>query len=1227
MPSAPSTAPGPAPLRRFGPLICWAATAAVALLPLAGNLLGRRGATTFGAPFPPMEPLGAILFLLLAGGLILNRPLAGPGTRAGRTLLALVASGALLALAGRALGFTLPLDHGMAWGGAPRHMSWLAAAAQLAAVLAAGFLAQGRRRLGGYLALLPLALGALVLLTYAAGAPLLASTGLGPPLSLPGTLCALTLGAGLALEQGAGAWPWAAFRPKAQAPGVSPWSNRGPMLVFLALILAIGLGGARVFRAQAQAARTARQLELAAISELKARQISEWYRERLGDAALLSGGEIIRGPLRDFLRGSRTADLEPWLEALRRTAGYTRLVLYDGQGRPRLAVPRAPAAAPAEFQAALQGSSTLITDPRRDPGEAGGHFSFLTPIPATTRPGGPALGVLEMRIATRDFLDPLLAYWPGPSGSAETLLVRRDGGDILYLNDLARIPGSAMRYRIPLAGDAELPAAQAILGREGLMEGRDYRGVPIFASLGRVAGTPWFLVVKVDQAEVLGPIRRWAGFALAGFLGAVALVGFVVRDWISRRELLERQRRTQDLRRLNRLYSALSQVNQSIVWSGNAPELFERIARVLVEHGEFQMAWIGLEDSATHVLRLASRFGEGSEFLDGLEVRTDDSPTGRGPAGLAVRTGQPVVVNRFQADKDAGAWKLTAELNRIAAVGAFPIRLEERVVGVLVVYADQEDFFGEKEILLLEEAAMDLSFALRQFQKEEARQAAEAALRESEAFLRKAQEIGQVGTYSWDLRAGTWTASDYLDTLFGIGPGYPHTVAGWLDLVEPDHRAALLNYVERIQKDHFPFDYDYPILRPADGARRWVHGQGELEWGPDGVPVRMAGVIMDITARREAEQERRALETHLGNVQKLESLGLLAGGIAHDMNNVLAAIMGLASAQLYTAAPESPLGRAMETILKACGRGRDVVRGILFFARRGLDKTGPVDLNAISQDIVQLLGSTTLQRVQLDLATDPGVPKVIGDGVALSHALMNLCVNAVDAMPQGGALQIRVARGPHGGAEIRIKDDGEGMPPEVLARAMEPFFTTKPAGKGTGLGLAMVYGTMKAHEGELELTSAPGQGTLAVLRFPASRLEGGAIPLDLSQARPALGQALDILVVDDDALVRDSSAALLRTLGHQVRLAEHGLAALNLLEEGLEVDVVILDMNMPVLDGARTLPRIMALRPAQPVLIATGYSDQELGHLLRAHPSVSTLEKPFTLADLSRKLAEVARIG
>ena len=1224
MPPADATPKGSAHPRAAWPILSWAGTATVALLALAGNLLGLRGLTTFGAPFPPMEPLGALLSLVLAAGLLLSRPLAGARGRPGRVLLALVALVALLALAGRALGFTLPLDHGMDWGGSPRHMPWLAATVQLATVVAAGFLAQGRRRLGELLALLPLALGALVLLTYAAGAALLASTGLGPPLSLPGTLCALTLGAGLALEQGSGAWPWSAFRPKAQAPGVSPWSARGPMLVFLALVLVLGLVGARVFRAQAQAAKAAHQQELAAIAALKARQIADWYRERQGDAALVAGGEIIRAPIRNVLQGAGPAGLESWLEALRRTAGDPCLVLYDAQGRARLAVPPAPPAPPAELRAALQGSSTLITDPRREPGEAGGHFSLLAPIPADPRDGGPALGVLEMRIATRDFLDPLLAYWPGPSGSAETLMVRRDGGDVLYLNDLARIPGSAMRYRIPLAGNAELPAAQVILGREGQVEARDYRGVPTFSCLEPVPGTPWFLVVKVDQAEVLGPIRRWAWYGLAGLLGAMALAGFVIRDWISRRELLERQRRTHDLRRLNRLYSALSQVNQSIVWSADPPELFARIARVLVEYGEFQMAWIGMEDPATQVLEVASRFGAGSEFLDGLEVRTDDSPTGRGPAGQAFRSGRPVVANRFQADLGS-AWQATAALNRIAAVGAFPIRVQQQVRGVLVVYSDQEDFFGEQEVLLLEEAAMDLSFALGQFRKEEARQQAEAALRESEAFLRKAQEIGQVGTYSWDLRAGTWTSSEYLDTLFGIGPEYPRTLAGWLERVDPEHRAEMLNYVERIQKDRLPFDYDYPILRHADGARRWVHGQGELEWGPDGVPLRLAGVIMDITARRESEQERRALEVHLGNVQKLESLGLLAGGIAHDMNNVLAAIMGLASTHLYSAEPGTHLASAMETILKACTRGRDVVRGILFFARRGLDKTGPVDLGAITQDIVQLLGSTTLQRVQLGMRADPGVPKVIGDGVALSHALMNLCVNAVDAMPGGGALEIRIAHGPHGSVEVRVQDTGEGMPPEVLARAMEPFYTTKPAGKGTGLGLAMVYGTMKAHEGVLELSSVPGQGTLAVLRFPASRLEGGAVPLDLAQARPAPGLPLSILVVDDDPLVRDSSAALLRTLGHQVRLAEHGLAALELLEAGLEVDVVILDMNMPVLDGARTLPRIMALRPAQPVLIATGYTDRELGHLLQAHPSVSTLEKPFTLADMSRKLEEVAR--
>jgi CheY-like chemotaxis protein len=331
---------------------------------------------------------------------------------------------------------------------------------------------------------------------------------------------------------------------------------------------------------------------------------------------------------------------------------------------------------------------------------------------------------------------------------------------------------------------------------------------------------------------------------------------------------------------------------------------------------------------------------------------------------------------------------------------------------------------------------------------------------------------------------------------------------------------------------------------------------------------------------------------------------------------VLAAILSLASAHRDDAGLPAPAARAMGTIVTACLRGRGVIKSLLYFARKGLEEERPLDLNALVADITQLLAHTTLKRVRPVMDLEEDLPLLVGDAGALSHAVMNLCVNAVDAMERGGTLTLRTRREPGGGLALAVTDTGEGMAPEVLAKAMDPFFTTKPLGKGTGLGLSMAFGTMKAHGGALELRSTPGVGTEAELRFPASRVQVPPPATAASSPAPEAGRSLTILLVDDDELIREAVGPMLEALGHEVRLAAGGQEALDLLARGLEVDLVILDMNMPGITGAETLPRILVLRPGQRVIMASGYSDQDVARLVAGRPGVESLRKPYTMGEI-----------
>lgn len=386
------------------------------------------------------------------------------------------------------------------------------------------------------------------------------------------------------------------------------------------------------------------------------------------------------------------------------------------------------------------------------------------------------------------------------------------------------------------------------------------------------------------------------------------------------------------------------------------------------------------------------------------------------------------------------------------------------------------------------------------------------------------------------------------------------------------------------------------------------------------------GTARDITERRRAEEEHHLLEAEFFQSQKMDSLGSLAGGVAHDMNNALSAILASAETQLQKLPPQDPSHPAFETIIKASLRARTLVLGLLSFARKGVAEKRELNLNDLILEEVQLLEHATMARVRFQVDLDPELQPIRGDASALSHVLMNLCVNAIDAMeglPGDRLLTLR-SRNVGEQVEVDVEDIGSGMSKEVLARALEPFYTTKPQGKGTGLGLSIVFGTIQAHSGNLELRSEPGKGTCVRMRFPACLSSARQQDMEPYPPDPAAPNTLGILLVDDDELVRVSLASLLEMDGHKVTLASSGEAALDALASGLGVDVVILDLNMPGMGGADTLPRIRALYPALPIVLATGRVEQVALNLVQAHPHVTLLPKPFGLGEIRWHLEHLA---
>lgn len=412
----------------------------------------------------------------------------------------------------------------------------------------------------------------------------------------------------------------------------------------------------------------------------------------------------------------------------------------------------------------------------------------------------------------------------------------------------------------------------------------------------------------------------------------------------------------------------------------------------------------------------------------------------------------------------------------------------------------------------------------------------------------------------------------------------------------------------------------------------------------------VAVIFQDVTERRRAEialrdlnetlerrvdeavMERAAAMAKLHEAQKLETLGQLTGGVAHDINNLLTPITGaLDLLNRRHADGDQRMARLIDGALQSAERARVLVSRLLGFARRQALVTAPVDLASLLEGMRDLMTSSIGSSIELKIIAPDDLPPALADANQLELAILNLCVNSRDAMPNGGMLTIAAEPaviGPGGmsnlnpGAYVRLSvvDTGGGMDEKTLAKAIEPFFSTKELGKGTGLGLSMVHGLAAQLGGAFALTSTPSKGTRADLYLPVADSAAQTLRRDaLVPLRPL--RPLEVLLIDDEELVREGTAEMLRDLGHTVHEAEGGAEALARLADGLTVDAVISDYMMPRMNGAELARRLGDLHPDLPILIITGYAGNELELRL------PQLAKPFRQADLAAALEALVSPG
>jgi two-component system, cell cycle sensor histidine kinase and response regulator CckA len=383
----------------------------------------------------------------------------------------------------------------------------------------------------------------------------------------------------------------------------------------------------------------------------------------------------------------------------------------------------------------------------------------------------------------------------------------------------------------------------------------------------------------------------------------------------------------------------------------------------------------------------------------------------------------------------------------------------------------------------------------------------------------------------------------------------------------------------------------------------------------------------DISARKE-------LEARLRQAEKMEAIGQLAGGVAHDFNNQLACILSNAELLKYTSAPAEH-DRLVDNVLLAVTRSASLTAQLLAFSRRGQFRSEPVDLHRVISEVVTMLSHSIDKKIQINTSTEATRTVTAGDPSQLQNAVLNLALNARDAMPHGGHLRFATrnitlaeppASGPAQGApagqyiELSVADDGLGMDEATQQRLFEPFFTTKELGKGTGLGLAAVYGTIKTHKGWVTVKSQKGEGTSIALYLPV----GAAAPLPRDEPKPpgTLSGPVRILLVDDEALVREATQRLLQLLGCEVTVCSDGAQALEFYSAFYRsIDLVILDLMMPGKDSADTVLGMRAIHPDGKILLVSGYSQESAAQAIASVDGF--IHKPYSQAQLWDKVVQI----
>ena len=921
--------------------------------------------------------------------------------------------------------------------------------------------------------------------------------------------------------------------------------------------------------------------DLSAIADLKVHELVRWREERLADAKVFYQNEnfskLVNQYLADPGNSSLQKELGIWMEHLREAYQYDRVAILDASGGERLTFPRE--AVPDDphreqsLEAVLASGAVQLLDLHLHSVAAKPYMGTLVPIPAVGKPGAWA-GALLLRIDPESYLYPMLMNWPTPSETAETLLVRREGEEVLFLNPLLFNESAAMQFRIPLSNQ-NLPAAQAVLGREGVMEGIDYRGIPVLAAVRAIPDSPWFLVARIDLEEVYRPLRDRMLLTVI-MVGILLLLAGSIVGVIWQRALKSHFR---ELHQAESLYgTTLKSIGDGVIVANSegTVELLNPVAEELTGWKTGQAARKSLdevfpiinEDSRERVNNPVARvLKEGA--VVGLANHTL----------LLSRDGREIPIS------DSGA----------------PIRDQAgNVTGVVLVFSDKSE---ERE-------------AERQLKEREAKY---------RGLFNSIRDAILVTDVNWKITdcnpAFTELFGWKLPDIAGKEPGVIcETVEEFRDVGE------IIKAGSDAQGIFFTINYKTLSGKVFPGESNVCTLLGD-----DGKVIGLIGTIHDISARMQQQKKQDLLQAQLSQAQKMESVGRLAGGVAHDFNNMLSVIIGNVELVMAEIDESNPLRLDLERIHQAAVRSADLTRQLLAFARKQTISPRVLDFNETLRGMLSMLHRLIGEDIEINWNPGKDLWPLKMDPAQLDQILANLCVNARDAISGVGKLTIETRNveldsdycDHHQGfipgeyVSLNVSDNGIGMDAEVMGHLFEPFFTTKDIGEGTGLGLATVYGIVKQNNGFINVYSEPGQGTTFRIYLP--RYRGPDSGSSAKQtAKISSGGTETVLIVEDEVTLLKMGRMMLEKLGYNVLTAGTPGEALQLVREsGDKIDLLITDVVMPEMNGLELSRQLTIIRAGLKTLFMSGYTADLIAHHGVLEEGVHFLEKPFSLKNLS----------